>query len=602
MSTQVGRLYPPNDARRDGAYTIFYMGINLGAFLSPLVCGALAASPSFGFHYGFAAAGVGMLLGLAIYLFGLPMVKEIDQDSPAAGARPHPGPPPLDSTSEAVVGKRQEDMMGRPDMVEPPTSAVLTEAECEKIPSAVPFVNSVMVMVLYGAGALIAVAAPVLFLLKIRTMFDMVFFELIAICAFTSAWILGSVHNAVRDRVLAIYALFAFVVVFWGGFEQAGNVHNIWADQSTNRYLWTDASPPPLREGEPEKAAEGWFAGTFNPVPTAWFQSINALAIFLLAPLFAWMWVFLDRRGINPSIPFKMGLGVLLLAASFALMIGAAKSEDQQTKLAFAQLPALMPLDAEKHLCQLTKDGKAGEPFFAGRLEYDAGSLILHGALPIVERDRILAQTAPKSFVEAIEQWKKDSASAGDGKWVELKLKEIPPGFDWSYTGFAQKPPAAAETKPAEDKEAVKYDPATGTLKTKRELADKDLLILKVAASAPAFRDALNQLVVESSKFRVTSWWLFWAYMLATLGELCLSPVGLSMVSKLAPAKYATMLMGLWLLTSTFGQFLGGELGERYGEWTPTYYFVVFCVGTLIASILLFVVVRWIGKMMHGVK
>ncbi|HET9955668.1 MAG TPA: peptide MFS transporter [Polyangiaceae bacterium] len=68
VSTQVGALYPPNDPRRDGAYTIFYMGINLGAFICNLVCGTLAVL--YGWHYGFAAAGVGMLLGLSVYLAG----------------------------------------------------------------------------------------------------------------------------------------------------------------------------------------------------------------------------------------------------------------------------------------------------------------------------------------------------------------------------------------------------------------------------------------------------------------------------------------------------------------------------------------------------
>ncbi|MBM4363346.1 MAG: peptide MFS transporter, partial [Deltaproteobacteria bacterium] len=68
ISTQVGALYPEGDARRDGAFTLFYMGINLGAFLSPLVCGTLGQR--FGWHYGFGAAGVGMLLGLGVYLWG----------------------------------------------------------------------------------------------------------------------------------------------------------------------------------------------------------------------------------------------------------------------------------------------------------------------------------------------------------------------------------------------------------------------------------------------------------------------------------------------------------------------------------------------------
>ena len=68
ISTQVGALYPPGDSRRDRAYSIFYVGINIGAFLAPLVCGTLAAA--FGWHYGFAAAGVGMLISLGIYLAG----------------------------------------------------------------------------------------------------------------------------------------------------------------------------------------------------------------------------------------------------------------------------------------------------------------------------------------------------------------------------------------------------------------------------------------------------------------------------------------------------------------------------------------------------
>ncbi len=70
ISTQVGLLYPPGDQRRDRAFLIFYVGINLGAFLAPLVCGTLGQDPRFGWHWGFGAAGVGMVLGLLVYLWG----------------------------------------------------------------------------------------------------------------------------------------------------------------------------------------------------------------------------------------------------------------------------------------------------------------------------------------------------------------------------------------------------------------------------------------------------------------------------------------------------------------------------------------------------
>src|ERR1700685_43184 len=72
ISTQVGGLYAPGDRRRDRAYSIFYVGINIGAFLAPLVCGTLGEEA--GWHYGFAAAGIGMLIGLAIYLYALPVL------------------------------------------------------------------------------------------------------------------------------------------------------------------------------------------------------------------------------------------------------------------------------------------------------------------------------------------------------------------------------------------------------------------------------------------------------------------------------------------------------------------------------------------------
>ena len=74
ISTQVGALYSPGDPRRDRAFSVFYVGINLGAFFAPLVCGTLGAF--YGWHYGFAAAGVGMLIGLAIYLYASPMFPE----------------------------------------------------------------------------------------------------------------------------------------------------------------------------------------------------------------------------------------------------------------------------------------------------------------------------------------------------------------------------------------------------------------------------------------------------------------------------------------------------------------------------------------------
>jgi POT family proton-dependent oligopeptide transporter len=100
----------------------------------------------------------------------------------------------------------------------------------------------------------------------------------------------------------------------------------------------------------------------------------------------------------------------------------------------------------------------------------------------------------------------------------------------------------------------------------------------------------------------VSSWWLFWTYILATFGELCLSPVGLSMVSKLAPMKFATMLMGVWMLTSAFGNFAAGALGEIWGTIPPVEFFLLATIVVGVAALVLFVLVRLVVSTMHGVK
>jgi POT family proton-dependent oligopeptide transporter len=109
-------------------------------------------------------------------------------------------------------------------------------------------------------------------------------------------------------------------------------------------------------------------------------------------------------------------------------------------------------------------------------------------------------------------------------------------------------------------------------------------------------------LYIDSAKFKVGSSWLFWFYILCTLGELCLSPVGLSMVSKLAPRRFATMLMGMWLLTSFFGNFLAGLAGENWELLEPKNYFLYVTLAMLGASAICFVLVQVITKMMHGVR
>ena len=296
----------------------------------------------------------------------------------------------------------------------------------------------------------------------------------------------------------------------------------------------------------------------------------------------------------NPSTPVKMAFGLLLMSAAGGLMIFSAQWEDGPTDVKLTgPLPQQVKLNDKNQLLS----AEAGRPFQAGRLTYDPATqtLHLHGVLSDTEHDLMVRETAPASYVAALKELqKKSDALPADafGKVTGsafVRLDPVPPGFDPRYAGLP--------------KSEVSFDAATQTLSvTDAHLADKDVKGLLVAGGDPAYRQAADQLYTDSAKYKVSSWWLFWFYILATIGELCLSPVGLSMVSKLAPAKFATMLMGLWLLTSFFGNFAAGMCGEFYDAVTPANYFLFITAVLAVATLALFVLARAIEKMMHGVK
>ena len=343
----------------------------------------------------------------------------------------------------------------------------------------------------------------------------------------------------------------------------------------------------------PEKTWGETVEGAFNPVPTAWFQSINALAIFLIAPVFAWMWIALDRRGWQPSIPMKMFVGLVLMSASMAVMMGAANQENRRTSASWpgTSFPSGIVVISDN---KLAYEAKKGEPevFDAGRLTWDgsAHTLIMDGVLDENERDRIIEKTAPADFRKKVEELQTKSKDIDDEevKSAEVALEQVPPGFDMKFSPRSQRNPMVQ----FKDGRLIAYQP----------LADKEVKAAPGGRRWSLISAAVHNLFVQSTQFRVSPLWMLWSYILDTLGELCLSPVGLSMVSKLAPAKFATMLMGVWLLTSAFGNFAAGALGEIWGTIPPIEFFLLSTAVVAGAALVLLVLVRLVTKTMHGVK
>ncbi len=208
ISTMVGGLYRQGDIRRDKGFTIFYIGINVGAFLSSLIVGYVGEVH--GWHYGFGLAGIGMALGLIQYLVGQKYLKHVGN---------------FLGSSENQLDK---DAMKKP----------LTKIE--------------------------------------------------------------------KDRVIVLFISFLLVIVFWGAFEQAGGLMNIYAKEKTNRMLM------------------GW------EIPASWFQSLNAMFIIFLGTSVAAYWAKKKLKGKVATSLYKMIIGLIIMGTGFFFMSAASSQFESQ--------------------------------------------------------------------------------------------------------------------------------------------------------------------------------------------------------------------------------------------------------------------------------
>jgi POT family proton-dependent oligopeptide transporter len=257
VSVMVGQLYGPNDPRRDGAFTIFYMGINVGAFICMFVCGTLGELV--GWHWGFSAAAVGMIAGLITYLVFRPrFLKGV-------------GLPPENARNTGALFFLAALLLaaGFMGLAHAGFFRWLSDTFTRI------FSNESLGLVL-KLSAVALVIGPVI-------------------------WFVSIQKPGEKGPTASIFIFMLFNAFFWIAFEQAGTTLNVFAERSTNRYLF------------------GW------EVPATWFQSVNALLIIALAPLFAIMWTALGRRNLDPSQPTKIGLGLVLLGVGYVFMVIAGK-------------------------------------------------------------------------------------------------------------------------------------------------------------------------------------------------------------------------------------------------------------------------------------
>ncbi len=252
ISAIVGELYDKTDERRDGAFTLFYVGINLGAFAGALIAGYLGET--IGWKYGFGAAGIGMLLGLIVFVWGKPLLN-------GAGESPNP----------ALLAKKQFAGLSTEWLI---------------------YISTIL-----GVGVL-------WFLIREgeSTVKWVLYFAFLATYLYIIVTSVITLEPHARNRVFAALFLITIQVLFWALFEQAGSSLSIYTDREVDRNIFG------------------------QEVVTSVFQSLNAMYIIVLGPLFAALWVWLAKKDMEPSAPFKFGLGVIQLGLGFLLLVWGAKS------------------------------------------------------------------------------------------------------------------------------------------------------------------------------------------------------------------------------------------------------------------------------------
>ncbi len=424
ISTMVGDLYKEKDDRRDKAFYIFYIGINIGAFLAPLICGYVGQEINW--HYGFGLAAIGMFIGQIVFIWGQKYLKGV-------------GDPP-DRTQLSTSSDSGSN----------------------------PFVQLLKSPVPLTITAILVAASVFLgmFSLEFDNKIDhyayTLLFSFLSLCVGVGLVIYQTLNQIERDRVLVLLLSFIIVVVFWGAFEQAGGLMNLYAEQKTDRMISMFGLDLIFGLGilfllvkgflDQRKNADTykyWYGGGAalalifgllrmtiftDPweVPASIFQSVNAFFIFTLATFVGGLWYKWKMKGKESSSIFKMALGVIIMGWGFFFMTAAST-------------------------------------------EYDAS------------------------------------------------------GSSAMY-------------------------------------------------------------------------WLILAYLLHTLGELCASPVALSFITKLAPIKYSSIMMGVYFAATGLGNKVAGVVGEAASEWGEYTIFIGLALFCTVFGLLVMAILKPLKRMTHGAE
>ncbi|HEY0925612.1 oligopeptide:H+ symporter [Brevundimonas sp.] len=282
ISTLVGQLYPQGDPRRDSGFTLYYYGINLGAFWAAVLCGYLGQN--FGWGWGFGLAGIGMALGLLVFWLGKPLLQ-------GKGESPYP------------------------ELIKKPVAGFLNR---EIIIYLLGFVGVGLLFFVVPNHALVGQG------LLLST---------VAALAFITWFIIFKIgkDKVARERMMLAMVLIFGSAVFFTLFEQAGSSLNLFADRNVDLSVTASAGTLfGIPYGTPAQMAAAGLSTTGlwidTSITAAQTQSFNAGYILIFAPVFAALWAFLGKRKMDPNPVVKFGLGIIQVGLGFLVVVWGANS------------------------------------------------------------------------------------------------------------------------------------------------------------------------------------------------------------------------------------------------------------------------------------
>ena len=575
MTSIISEMYKDVPEKKDGAYTIFYMGVNAGAFFGMMLCGYLAER--IGWSWGFGLAGIFMLLGtlqfwLAKPLFGtIGEVPKRDKDEVEITVQKAKT---SEDTIDEMPAKKQKEASNPFTMVD----------------KLLIFVTAVI-----GVGYLIndplsKIASVNLFNFKAFGLDGQYIVVLIGLALFL--YLVGTrimrYERVTRDRMFAFIIFAFFTVFFWLSFEQGASSLVLFARDSVQRNL----------------VGNGAIA----------FNIINALLTIVPLAIITWVLVLLWKRTFK-RIPGSNIVLAICFAGVWAIAIWMI-NRDLNTVAYMAEYTAIeTPL----------LDEKTGEQVIdeEGNLVFNytavSENMALNGSEVLVQKTMKIAEPIDFEIGQPISMITKDNEMSTYGylseealararenalerkidngvvtaKIVEIKDNQVEITVSWFsiLNSFFIIAFASMFSKWWESK----YNPsATG----KYALG---LIIMAIGFGLLAFGSYGIQEGVKVSMV-----WLIFAYLFHTLGELCLSPVGLSYVSKLVPARMIAFMFGMWYLAIAIGNKLAAVLGGQIENITEAYslstFFLIFTIVPAVAGLLILFLGPFIKKLMHGVK